>query len=66
MTSLEKDLLIRLRDTLSKSTEVEWEIGDLEDWSDWARKMKNNIKTACVVFDAMIKQPLEVVEEKKD
>jgi len=67
MTQLEQDLLANIKVSLIESTEKDWEYGHVEEWSDYAKKMRNNIKLACTVFDVMINQPKEDenFEEKK-
>ena len=54
MTKTEKLVLKNLINSLNESTVTTWESGYMEEWSTWARKMRDTIKTSTSVLDALV------------
>jgi len=57
MTSLEKSILEKLKNSLIASTKTSWESGNLDDWTAWAKKMRTTIANSASVMDAMLEEP---------
>lgn len=53
MKNSEKQLIKALVDELKKSTKTEWNTGDLEKWSTWAKKMRDTINTSVSILSTM-------------
>jgi hypothetical protein len=53
MKNSEKQLIKALVDELRKSTKTEWNTGDLDKWSTWAKKMRDTINTSVNILSTM-------------
>lgn len=53
MDNTQKQILRDIANSLDKSTTTSWDRGDLEDWTTYARKMKNVIKTITLILNTI-------------
>ncbi len=54
MTPLEKNILKTIKKNLLLSTQTSWKSGNLDDWSEFAERMKNSIMESANLFDTLI------------
>lgn len=53
MTITERLVIKELVESLNKSTETSWTSGYLNDWIDWAKKMKAVIQTSTPILEKL-------------
>jgi len=59
MNSLEKSILKNLKITLVESAKVTFKDGYLDEWVDFANKMKTTINNSVSIMDALLNEPTE-------
>ncbi|MDD5649123.1 MAG: hypothetical protein PHF86_01710 [Candidatus Nanoarchaeia archaeon] len=66
MEVTEKKILLSGIDLLKKSTLVSWSHGDIEDWADWAKRMKTTINTFIGMAKPLTENEIPDEEKKSD
>ena len=64
MNSLEKAILEKLKTSLVESTKTKWNSGYLEDWVEYAKKMKNTVLNSISVMEALLNESTTEEKEK--
>jgi len=59
MNATEQATLKALRKILKNSALKTWQSGDVDDWCDYAKKMRTSIQASLEIFDELIKLPPE-------
>jgi len=49
-------MLKRIATNLKNTTNIWWTSGGLEEWSEWAKKMKHSINDSVSLIEEMIKE----------
>lgn len=59
MKNLEINIVKSVIKNLKDSTKVSWSYGDLQDWTDWAKKMRGSIKNNVSVLETLLEEKEE-------
>jgi hypothetical protein len=64
MTETEKVILSKISKSLKNSAISTWTSGDLDQWADYAKEMKNTIKNSTDIIDGLLSFPPESINSK--
>lgn len=54
MTDIERNLLENIKKNLLNSINKDWGVGDVDDWYDYAHKMKHAIENSVPILETLI------------
>lgn len=60
MTSTEKSVLKKTMEGLKKSSIVTWKEGNINDWAEWANRMRNTINTSSLIIEGLLEADTEM------
>lgn len=68
MTNQELKILKAGSERLKKCTKTDWKYGDLDEWSEFGKKLQQNIFMFCEIIDSMevSEESIQIEENNKN
>lgn len=63
MTTTERLVLGEIVNNLENSLKTKWTMGDLDDWTDFAKKMQTTIKNSVPIMKQLISEENNPIKE---
>lgn len=54
MTTQERKVLTKICNRLRRVSRVDWETGNVNDWADWAKRMRDTIRSTYDTLEGLV------------